>query len=102
MLESKPDLYGNPVRTWLTTLSSRNLLCICRANQGEFTQPRHGVPRVGMGLDYFIVHTQLIEPNDRTTTRLVTLIELIFAHLPRVGRDIMTDFAHLPLEGREL
>ena len=55
-----------------------------------------------MGLDYFIVHTQLIEPNDRTTTRLVTLIELIFAHLPRVGRDIMTDFAHLPLEGREL
>ena len=38
----------------------------------------------------------------RTTARLVTLIELIFAHLPRVGRDIMTDFAHLPLEGREL
>ena len=73
-----------------------------RANQGEFTQPRHGVPRVGMGLDYFIVHTQLIEPNDKNTTRLVTLIELIFAHLPRVGRDIMTDFAHLPLEGREL
>ena len=55
-----------------------------------------------MGLDYFIVHTQLIEPNDKDTTRLVTLIELIFAHLPRVGRDIMTDFAHLPLEGREL
>ena len=53
-------------------------------------------------MDYFIVRTQLIEPNDKDTTRLVTLIELIFAHLPRVGRDIMTDFAHLPLEGREL
>ena len=55
-----------------------------------------------MGLDYFMVYSQLMELNDKNTTRLVTLIELIFAHLPRVGRDIMTVFAHLPLEGREL
>ena len=56
-LKSKPDLCGNPVRTRLTTLVQGTFLCICQANQGEFTQPRHGVPRVGMGLDDYFVRT---------------------------------------------
>ena len=61
LLEYEPDLCGNPVRTWLTTLSSRVFyLCICRANQGEFTQPRHGIPGLGIGLDMLLLKELLV------------------------------------------
>jgi len=53
-------------------------LCICRANQGEFTQPRHGIPGLGIGLDMLML-------KEYSYLRIYQTID----HRPQVSQDTL-------------